>query len=182
MKNLFSARRLTIAAATIAAAMSVAAGSQAATDVIYKYKTPKTGAIQVSPAAMTPDSGGYDYSIHFAPASLVVHASTGCFIAPVNLPQGAVITTFTVLYSSDSVDGINVRLLRNKLADGSNDELADPTMGDTKGKRKALNAPIDPDLGLINNTMYNYSVGTCVSVDTAFYGARLIYTYTNAGD
>jgi hypothetical protein len=182
MKNLFSARRLTIAAATIAATMSVAAGVQAATDTIYAYKAPKTGFYQVSPAGMTPDSGGYDYYIQFAPASLVVHAATGCFIAPVNLPQGAVITTFTAFYSSNSGDGISVRLYRNKLTDGSNDKLAEPVMDDTKGKRKALTASIHPDLGLINNNLYSYSVGTCLGVNTEFYGARLLYTYTNAGD
>jgi hypothetical protein len=181
MKNLLSLRRLTIAAASIVAAASIASAAQAATDTIYKYKAPKTGNFQISPLAMAPDTDGYDYYVSF-PTKLRVNTGNGCFSTGVNLPQGAIITTLVVYYSSSAKDNYYVRLFRAKAGDGSFDLLADPLLSDDTGNRKTEQKPVDPVLGTVNNNQWNYSIGICLDAGNEFYGARVVYTYDNAGD
>ena len=48
--------------------------------------------------------------------------------------------------------------------------------------RTYVNDVVPANLALVNNALFMYSYRVCAGFDTVFYGARIAYTYTNAGD
>jgi hypothetical protein len=88
-----------------------------------------------------------------------------------------------VYYASGAGNNPFAQLYRYKLSDGTNETVANPPMTDNSGARVFAKANVDPAKAVVNNNQYSYGLGLCLSTaDNAFYGARISYTYTQAGD
>jgi hypothetical protein len=184
MRNPLSTRHsVKIAAAALVAMAAVAADAHADTSNIFSYTKPKVGSFSISPLAMSPDAGGADYYINFTGALTMEAGNTSCFATGVNLPQGATITSMVVYYASGVGANPSAALRRYKLSDGSFKILVNPPMTDNTGNRVVAKANVDPAEAVVNNNQYTYGLGLCFfTTDNVFYGARIGYTYTQAGD
>lgn len=188
MKSPFTSKNAAFfAAGGFVAALFLAGAAHAITDTVFKYTTPKTGYYTLDPIAFAPSQPTDTYVIGDVPDA--VYDTSGlskCFGTGVNLPQGATMTAFAAWYSSDVNGNINVWLGRNKLADGTFDYIEKMASTNTTKTRRPMNTTIaDSSLATVDNTRYSYHVGVCFATSGAnsrFYGGRIAYTYTNAGD
>ena len=48
--------------------------------------------------------------------------------------------------------------------------------------RTSVNDVVPANIGLINNALFTYTYEVCLGATTTFYGARLTYQYSTAGD
>lgn len=183
-KPVSSRRTLIVAAGSLAAIVSIAAVAQAATDTIYRYTTPKTGSFSISPLQLTPNSNTVAYSVDFVDGGRI--QGTGCFTTGVHLPQGATMTGLTTFWSSTLGGGGTVgpsyTLIRSTLNNGVATVVASGTAPNNTGGRKHFNANINAGTGLVNNNQNFYTFEICMGASDTFYGARISYTYTTAGD
>jgi hypothetical protein len=166
-----------------AAVLVLSGAAHAITDTAFRYSTPQTGWLSIPPAAFMPISNAYTWA-NFG-YSLTGNTNAACFSAAVNLPQGAKMTAFAFWYQrNDSNNGnFTIALHRQNLKSGSVDEIATIAAANTGGVRKAFsNAITNVSLQTVNNAAYNYVINQCVSATETFYGARIAYSYTTAGD
>jgi hypothetical protein len=171
--------KILIAAIALAAAAGTAL---AATDTIYRYTTPRTGHLTIHPAAMA--AGGSNMQFGNIVDSVRLSANSGsCFNTGVNLPNGATITRATMYYSKFGASSIVFELVRLKLNDGQTAGVAIGVASANTNARKAIDLPVEAGAAVINNAQYGYGLLVCLnSTDNIFYGAKIAYTYTNAGD
>lgn len=160
--------------------------AHAITDTIFQYKTPKTGYFTIAPMALTPSStenaANYGLQSDFATALL---ANDGvCLVAGLNLPDGAQIKSATAWVSTDQDLGARVLILRNNPAAGKTTGLFQMESDDKTQTRVALTQVLSaPSFGKVNNQHFNYEALVCLSSsNNKFYGARITYTFTDAGD
>ena len=73
-------------------------------------------------------------------------------------------------------------LLRQTLSDSGRDTVGTRTSTTTTGLRVSFYAPIDPNFALVDNARYTYAFNICLNPGSVFYNARLVYSYTSAGD
>jgi hypothetical protein len=179
-----SFNRLIIAATSLAIVAAVSPAAQAATDTIYKYTTPKTGYFAISPLAMAADSEGADFFANFSGGSIKLNANSNtCFMTGVNLPNGATITGVAVFYSSGGSFSPNFQMLQHKLSDGTLTTIANESLTDNTGSRKSKALTLQTPDVKVNNLANVYSFATCLGQPSnTFFGARIVYTYDNAGD
>jgi hypothetical protein len=183
MANHFSLRNIAVVAASgLVAALFASGTAQAITDTIFKYSTAQTGYLVIPAGAFTPQRSGISY---INTGDLLSPSSTDqvCFTGPVNLPNGAKMTTLTVWYQRGAFDEFPFVLLRAKLADGAVETIINTVLANTNGVRKGVNLPI-ATLQTVDNLHYAYLIRMCLenSLVPTFYSARFTYTYTNAGD
>jgi hypothetical protein len=184
MKIIFTSRVLiaSVSAALITGAWFSPA-AQAITDTVFRYSTPKTGSLMV-PAAAFPrsaDSGTFTNNGYVLTTS---EPGQQCFPAPVNLPQGAILTRMRTWYSRlNTTEVLFVHLRRAQFA-----ATLDITyiVGD-----QTTQVPVNDGYGravytisgqTINNNIYAYFFYVCIANNAAFHGARIEYTYNTAGD
>jgi hypothetical protein len=179
--------RILIAAASAAlitgALFSPAA--QAITDTVFRYSTPKTAHLGLMPAAFTP---GILTSNYFNSGEALTPATTNqtCWFAPVNLPHGAKMTALAMWYMLESPDLAIIQLVRTKFSDGAETQIVSES-APADGGYRPVNYPITGAVQVVDNQRYGYYVRVCLEYDGAgtspsFRGARVTYTYTNAGD
>jgi hypothetical protein len=186
-KHITSRNAAFFAAGGFVAALFLAGAAHAITDTIFKYSAPKTGHYALDPIAFAPNQSSDTYVIGDVPDAVYDTSGLGkCFGTGVNLPQGATMTAFAAWYSSDVNGNINVWLGRNKLSDGTFDYIAQLASTNTTKTRRPMNTTIPGSLvASVDNALYSYHVGVCFGTSGAnsrFYGGRIAYTYTNAGD
>jgi hypothetical protein len=173
-----------IAAAILVASASFATAAYA-TETQYRYTTPKTGYFSISAGAMAPTtiSAFNDYFV--SNGTLFVNTgSEQCFNAGVNVPTGAKITGLAMFYRSAN-SHFRVRLQRYRFTDGALTDIINRTITDSSSTRTplALTASAADAATKVSNVQYNYVFNLCLNHPSQeFYGARIIYTYTNAGD
>jgi hypothetical protein len=187
MRNPITRNAALFAASAIVAALFLAGAARAVTDTIFQYSAPKTGYYSLSPGAFSPSSGGTSYGITGGPDTLTdIAGSRECFNSAVNLPQDAKMTAFASWYKSDIAKNITVLLFRSKPADGTSDIVAKLVSTDASGARKPINLVIPQSaIATVDNLNYVYSAFVCFHIGNAnnqYYGARISYTYTTAGD
>jgi hypothetical protein len=184
MKKLFTSRRLAVAAAGgLLVALSLSGVAQAVTDTIFQYTAAKTGYFAIHPMAMVPDGADSASTYHVGWNGAGLHTTGGgCFSTSVNLPNGATMTALDIWYSSGTGGNPQMVILRYKVADGTSDFVADRFFKDDSATRKGGTAPINVAFAVADNAHYTYGFGTCLTANDSFYGARITYTYTNAGD
>ena len=184
MKKLFTSRRLAVAAAGgLLVALSLSGVAQAVTDKIFQYTTAKTGYFAIHPMAMVPDGAESASTYHVGWNGAGLHTTGGgCFSTSVNLPNGTTMTGLAIWYSSGTGGNPQMVILRYKLADGTSDFVADKVFADDSATRNEGIAPINATFAVVDNAHYAYGFGTCLNANDSFYGARIAYTYTNAGD
>jgi hypothetical protein len=185
MRNLFSSRRTLTIAGSLVAIVSIAVVAQAATDTIYKYTTPKIGSFSMSPVQLSPNADNIDYSSDlFAGGRITVWSGSGCFSTGVNLPQGATMTGLTTSWSSVVGAGgaPSYILVRSTLNNGMKTLVAKGDVPDDTSSRKLFKANVLAGTELVNNHQHFYTLEICMGTNDVFYGGRIAYTYTHAGD
>jgi hypothetical protein len=155
----------------------------------FFYSPRQAGYYSIHPSALvavngvTVTNGGY--GITPQSAQLTRSSSNGCFTTGVNLPNGAVITGLAVWYSSGPIGtDPSVFFGLTRLSDGADAALVpdQPIVMNVAGRRaKAFAIPNSP-ARIVNNSLYVYAFQFCLGNSDAFYGARIAYTYTSAGD
>jgi hypothetical protein len=171
-----------LAAAAIAGGFSIGNTAEATTSSTFTYSAPKTGFYSIDPMAMAPrtTSSAGNYAIELSPIRLI--SGGGCYTTGVNLPHGVKVTNVAVWYSSAGTSDVDVRLFRSRLSDGSSTLLLDRVIADNTNTRKSVVATVNSTLATIGNGVYTYGFIVCFATGDAFYGARITYTYQNAGD
>lgn len=175
--------RLFLLAASMVTATFVASPASAITDTIFKYTQTRNGYFGISPMAMAPDGTGAadDFSITWSDG--LTSASNNCFNTGVNLPQGATITALRVYLQSAGTSDVFVRLVYSELAGNSGDLVSQTIANDTATRVGAtIVVPDSMPQRVVDNVNIVYGLGVCVGPGDVFYGARVNYTYTNAGD
>jgi hypothetical protein len=159
--------------------------ANAITDTIFKYSTPKTGYYSLSPLHFAPGDGGSANSYETPwPQYLRTFGSNACFNTGLNLPQGAVITSYQTWYSTDLNGSVDAYLFRTNLTDGSFSTITRLLSTNTTQNRTTMKLNVTPaSLATVNNAIFAYSVGFCLKSPSArYYGGRVNYTYSTAGD
>jgi hypothetical protein len=170
-----------IVAGSLVAVVAGMGSAGAVTDIIFKYKTPKTGYFTVGPMSLIPDSAGAtgDYVSNYAAGTFT---GQGCFNTGVNLPNGATITKIAVSYKSGVAHDIDVLMSRFPVAGGVPQAVAQQTIVDNKDLRKMVALTPVAANAVVNNLSFAYGIAFCLGTGDTFYAARILYTYDNAGD
>lgn len=166
----------------IAAAVGLSGTALAITSTSFVYSAAKTGYFSIDAMSMSPDSAdsASDFLIEWT-GSLTT-GSTGCYNTGVHLPNGATARSVTMWYSSSAGSDPTVLLLRRRFSDGHSDNLVDGTGVSDTHVRKAVKINIADAMSKVNNLGYSYGFGVCLKNGDAFLGARIEYTFNNAGD
>lgn len=171
--------------ATAIAALASADAANAVTDTIFQYKTPKTGYFSVSPEALAPENS--DGAKVYLNAPNLVRPTFGaavCMVTGVNLPNGASIKAVTAWVSSDVDRGVLIELFRNNPATGQLTLIDSAESHDTTQTRGAIEARFVAGAApVVNNQHFNYAFAVCLGTSNSlFYGGRITYSYSDAGD
>lgn len=173
------------ASAAIVGALLVSGTAQAVTDTVFQYSAAKTGYYSISPMslAFAGDGGNADKAFFIQTNSVVRPTYGGCFLTGVNLPQGAVIKQLSVWFDTGASPNFIPSLTRLNFATGSLDLLAIANVGSNTPARKQINLAVtNASFGTVDNATYSYGFQVCIGPNDAFYAARIMYTFTNAGD
>ena len=158
--------------------------AQAITENVFRYSSPKTGWYGMNPMAFSSDGtpGATEYFIQWPDFLRNIGSGTHCFNTGVNLPHGARMTRFSAWYSTDAANSVRVSLFRAGFADDAlSGLLSQLNSTDTSATRVGMS--LAPGIPEVQNSQFNYSVGVCMDRSSdRFYGARITYTYTTAGD
>ena len=154
----------------------------AVTDTSFTYSTVQTGYLMIGLADLIPetDASADSYFI----SAVVAHGSGGgaCFNAPLHLPQGARMTSVRTSYLSHATGDPSLNLQRSNPVTGASDYLIFRSIADDAGTRTYVNDVVPANLGLVNNALFTYTYRVCVGIGDLFYGARIAYQYSSAGD
>jgi hypothetical protein len=161
----------------------LAAGAvKAATEPDFTYSQPQTGHLQLPTPAFAPITSTAAWSQDGRDLSPSANTNT-CFLAAVNLPEQSRIVRVSFWYLRETGTAYSVQLFRNRVADGTIQPLinAAPAVSST---RTGMNAAIaTPALRVVDNLRYSYMMLVCTdSALNSFGGARITYSYTDAGD
>jgi hypothetical protein len=164
--------------------------AKAITDTIFQYSRPKLGHYTLDPAAFAPGTSAYADIYHHGLMPAELHATNGntgqtCFVTGANLPEAAAITDVAAWYQSDAIDFIQFYLIRNRLGGGAYNEVVHLSSTDTSATRQPMNLTPNSGFDVVDNQRYSYSATVCFGAGTTnneFFGARITYTFTNAGD
>jgi hypothetical protein len=157
--------------------------AQAITDTTFRYTTPRIGYLQIPPAAFTPTNTNY-FLANSGQTIGPAMAGTACFYAPINLPDAATLTRLTFWYTRANGTQFDLVVYRQRMSDGDLDSVFAPSAAVTGTDRQARSVDVaDQEVEVVDNRDYNYWIRFCAeSSGTFFYGARISYSYTNAGD
>jgi hypothetical protein len=172
-----------VAAAGAVAGMLFAGGAaHAVTDTIFRYSTPKTGFVTIQSIAFNPDASGTAF--HSAIQLTLDVAGAACFLAPVNMPQGAKMSALQIWYKRATPNFFTVALFRQHITqESSADVIVSQTPPGGGFFRPAKYDITDTALQTVDNSRYSYFLRVCMA-ETAdsFQNARVTFTYNNAGD
>jgi hypothetical protein len=163
--------------------------AQAITGAVFQYSTPKTGAYSIHVASLAPQflQQPFEYSIGYESGELIVN-NIRCFQTGLNLPNGAKLTELRVWYRANTTQAIgpmDFRLFRTPFSTGAGELIAFKKAVIISGQRATEVIKLSGANAIVRDNQYMYGFGVCMYVtnpDAAFAGARLTYTYTNAGD
>jgi hypothetical protein len=177
---LSSKRRLSLVLAAAAAlALVVVGAAYALTANSFRYSSVKTGFITVSPMDFGPDGDNTAYFNNWSTG--LGDTSGGCHNAGVNLPQGSKVKSITYFYKSGAASNFFGRFVRMRLGTGVG---ADIIVNANPANDAGTAASVTRNVGAANqsvNSSFAYGVGVCPGSDGTFLGARVKYTYRNAG-
>lgn len=164
------------------------------TTELYKYDSPKTYVLQITPAEIRPTWGGDDFTnLEWHPNGYIHGDTLGGFFdyfqAPAHLPQGARVTRLRVYYYDNS-SGANVYgtvyLTRRQATSVTVANMAYVPFDSTPvGQSTAIQLADDTsiDYAVIDNATYQYymNIGfgpddTSAGASIRFYGASIEYT------
>lgn len=169
------------AAGAFTAALFIGGAAQAITDTVFKYSTPQTGFLQIPNGSFVAETSTSAYSNNTDAISIGIDTVTTCFQAPVNLPAGAKMTELDIAYQkANGTSDFTVLMVRRKMSDATSTIMFSQHLANTG--YKVAHIPITT-LQLVDNQQYSYAVELCMNSTSSFFrGARIVYTYTNAGN
>ena len=92
-------------------------------------------------------------------------------------------TSVRTSYASGAGSNLIFSLFRaNPVTGDYNALIPNHTVFDDSYTRTYVNDAVPANLVLVNNALFTYTYSVCVGSGTEFYGARIAYTYTSAGD
>ena len=156
--------------------------AMAVTDTSFTYSTPRTGYLMLGAGDLVPASeyDVQDFSLHpFYGASSL---DTSCFRAGVHLPNGAKVKSVKTFLQSDDGGDLSYELGRTNPVDGAHVVLASRVIAENSDVRTSRNHEVPSTYATVNNAQYLYTLSTCTDMSSRWLGARITYTYTNAGD
>jgi hypothetical protein len=164
-----------------AAVGSVIGGTAfAVTSTSFTYSSVKQGRLSIAPGGMIARLNTINYIINTGDLTA---PSTDCFSTAINLPQGAIIQSITTWYKSNASSDVGTFAYRDRLTGSIRaEELAGANVVDDSDTPKSITHIVPAALRTVNNSNFAYSYWVCVGSGTFFYGARINYTYQNAGD
>jgi hypothetical protein len=175
----------TLVAGLLIGALFAGGAAIAVTSTSFKYSTTKTGYLAMSTMDFAPDSlsgATLDYFNGWNSNTLSNDESGRCFNAGVNLPNGAKIKSIRFFYQSDATSDFYGTLIRANPATGASSRIAEVVPANDADVRTSVSDNIPSTKQLVKNKTFQYAVGACPFDGTTFLGARITYTYTNAGD
>ena len=150
----------------------------ALTSSSFKYSTPKTGKLSLSPGEFVPYQGGAVYTISSFP---LLSSASSCFTTGIHLPNGSRIISIKFFYKNPGGFGDFVGLLfRQNLSTGVGDTMVSVQPADHSGLLKSVAQAVPPTKQTVANGTYAYMVDLCPH--GGFGGAIVTYKYFNAGD
>ncbi|HVV78246.1 MAG TPA: hypothetical protein VHD59_01350 [Pseudolabrys sp.] len=183
MKTFASRHVVAVAASGLIVAFLSGGGARAVTDTIFKYSTAHTGYYDIEAAALVPadNAAAGNYTKLFTDGYMT---GTGCYLATPHLPNGATITALSVWYASDASSDPIFHFVRHDLVGGSKlGIVTSAALHDDTAERVHHTFPVPPSAGKVINSNYGYTFAFCGQRNHDwFWGARVAYTYTNAGD
>lgn len=135
----------------------------------------KNGCLIIPPAAfsfLNNDDGYYNWG-----TSLLTYSSGSAqFLAPVYLPNNAVITSMGSFWMDVSTENATILMLRTELASGNNNEMAQSETYWSSSNRVGI-YDNTIDYPQIDNQNYYYIIKIWLTSDIQFYGLKIVYTY-----
>lgn len=170
-----------------AVAASVLTGAATAvTGNNFTYKSPKTGWYTVAPGDLKPEASDAQ-TIQYSTSTIFFSSGkapgeANCFFTSLHLPQGAMIKSVASIYDSGTEFNPFFRLEREKISVENHYEILDQSVSaDNSGERRTLRATISRGRK-VDNSVYAYHYIVCLGYKDNFYGARIAYEYSKAGD
>jgi hypothetical protein len=171
------------AAGALAAAFDLSGVAHAITETNFRYSTPHTGYITIDPGAVSPGAStisNYTFSnlggLHYA------GAGTACFTTGVNFPDHATLNAMTAWYASAANGNPDFSVTRRTLSNNNTIAVATGVGFDDSGSQKVITTGAASAVAIVNNRAYSYVLIACLTNGDSFFGARIKYTYTTAGD
>jgi len=90
-------------------------------------------------------------------------------------------TSVRTSYASGEGNDLSFNLTRINPVTGGFNDLVLHVVSDESGARTYVNHAVPANLALVNNALFMYAYRVCVE-NGIFYGARITYQYTSAGD
>jgi len=176
-----SRRRVYLALAAVGLLALIAVGTAyAITSSSFKYSSTKTGYLSVSPMDFIPDSPNTTYFTSWTGG--LTDSGDECFNAGINLPSGSKVKQITFYYSSGPASDFFGRFIRMRGPIGTGIDITGfATPGNDTGTPSSITRNVGAANQNVNNNQFSYGIGVCPGTDGEFYGARVKYTYKNAG-
>ena len=156
----------------------------ALTSSSFRYSTPKTGKLSLSPSDFAPGSlegATHDYLNEWDNSTLSNSDFARCFEAGIHLPNGSKFVSIKFFYVSDNTSDFLARVWRQRLATGTAALLRESHPANNAGTLTSDTKTIPSTEQSVNNGTYAYMVGVCPYSGTTFNGAIVTYKYFNAG-
>ena len=132
-------------------------------------------------AAFNPDSNSRTWFFGFNSSYIYPNSASGyCGIAPLYLPQGAILTSMAAyVYDNDASFDVMVSLFPKEL--GTTTSASQSAQVMSTGQSTALQVLVDTMISpsIIDNTHYTYHIGVCMfgaDNNSRFYAVRVNYT------
>jgi hypothetical protein len=184
-KKSLRAARLVAAAFVPFGAVGAAGYAVAITSNAFTYSPALNGAVMIDAMDLAPDDSesAQNYSINFTGNVHRTNTDVGCYVTGLNLPQGAKLVELRVFYKSSDQWNPTVYIMRHTPSTGVFTEILVEVISNNENVRKAIAYDLTTNGDrTINNATFGYGFGVCIGSLDVFYGARLAYSYTSAGD
>ena len=145
------------------------------------YSSPRTHYFVVGSEGFVPGSSYVDYYNTYGNGGAYIVSGSGAMVAPVHLPQGAVVTEFEVFFYDNSSSDLTVYLHPQGFSGGYG-SMASISSSGTPGYSSAVDTTISS--ATIYNTSYSYSIYAYCSAwdgnNLMIKGAVITYTINEA--
>ena len=156
--------------------------AMAVTDTSFRYSTVQTGYLMIGPGDFVPQASATADNHYIAPFEMQLGSTFGCFDAGVHLPQGATVTSVRTSYRSGTGSDLYIYLVRVNPVTEDFGYLVARAVSDDSSAHTHVNDLVAGDKRLVNNALFTYTYEVCFGTGTTFYGARIAYQYSSAGD
>jgi hypothetical protein len=185
-KNITPRALIVAAAVTALAGVSLGPSAQAVTDTEFRYSTNQRGYLMIPAAALVPSSNTSQYSRGGGFKITTTAVAQVCFLAPVNLPNGARLTALRTWYVRPTNPDVFFALLyRVGVPGGLTLEIVAGEQSTQLPVRATYGVgvtTINDGLEIIDNQRYAYYLQSCIANDSEIYTTRVDYVYRNAGE